>query len=99
MEIAVTILVIIGAVLVTALVFGGWIVVAFVRLIARAIGSGARTNLTNPLPMPVARRARCGRANCRADNPGQARFCRRCGRMLHVAHPAAPAPVRRVAMW
>ena len=99
MEIAITILVIIGVVLVTALVFGGWVIVAFIRLIGRAIGGNGSPARPASLPAPGAQWARCGRTNCRALNPEQARFCRRCGRMLHAPQPATAATARRVAMW
>ena len=98
MEIAITILVIIGVVLVTALVFGGWVIVAFIRLIGRAIG-GSPAPRPGALPPAGAQWARCGRANCRAMNPEPARFCRRCGRMLHAPAPAVAAASRKVAMW
>ena len=106
MDIFVAILIFVGVVIVSALVFGGWVIVAIVRLLARAIGGAPRA------PLPPARvaaprvpqgapwRVLCAQANCRAANPSTARFCRRCGR--DVAGPVqgrAGAVVRRVAMW
>ena len=92
-EIVFTILIIAGLVLVSALVFGGWLIVAIVRLISRALGGGRSSAPPAALPNVV----RCAHAGCRAVNPGRARFCRRCGKILGMSEPAAP--VRRVAMW
>ena len=89
-------LIVIGVLLVSALVFGGWLIVSIVRLIGRALGPSPRPNA---LPMPAVNRVRCTREGCRAENPTPARFCRRCGRILNVREAAATAPSRRVAMW
>jgi hypothetical protein len=93
MDLVVGILVVFGIALVGALIFGGWATVALVRLILRAAGA-----LFNPRPpaLPAVPFVRCGHAMCRADNPGRARFCRRCGRMLQVNEPVV---ARKVAMW
>jgi hypothetical protein len=89
-------LIVIGVLLVSALVFGGWLIVSIVRLIGRAVGPSPRPNA---LPAPALNRVRCGRQGCGAENPTPARFCRRCGRILNLQQAAAPAPARRVAMW
>ena len=93
MDIVFGILVVFGIALVGALVFGGWVVVAVVRLVARLLGGLFGSA---PAPLPSIPSIRCARGGCRADNPGRARFCRRCGKMLQ---PPAPAVARRVAMW
>ena len=93
MDIVFGILVVFGIALVGALVFGGWVIVAIVRLAARMLG-GLFSSAPPPLPrVPV---IRCARGGCRADNPGRARFCRRCGKMLQAPEPAV---ARRVAAW
>jgi hypothetical protein len=93
MEIAITILIILGVVLVTALVLGGWLIVAVVRLIGGLFSAGASHASTLPAAGPG--RVRCPHPKCRADNPHTARFCRRCGKMLQLPHRAAPHhPVR-----
>ena len=84
-------LVVIGVVLVAALVFGGWVVVTVVRAIAGLLAPARRADAA-AFPATAPNRGRCARPNCRADNPGPAQFCRRCGRMLH-----AP-PLRNVAV-
>lgn len=91
-ETIVVILVVAAALLVGALVFGGWLIVAVVRLISRALGGGRPAGHALPAPPSV----RCLHPRCRAGNPASARFCRRCGKMLHVPEPAA---ARQVAMW
>ena len=87
-----TILLIIGAVVVGVLIFGGWVTVSIVRLIWRGLFGNPSAG---SLPMPPPRFVRCVHRNCATDNPESARFCRRCGRMLHEQ----PAVARKVAMW
>ena len=91
MHVVFAVLIFIAMVVIAAVVVGGWILVTLFRLIARAV-SPAPVSMA---PMP-ARPAvvRCGRPQCMEDNPGGARFCRRCGQALRGAR----APVlRRVA--
>jgi hypothetical protein len=100
MEGLLTILVFIGVIAVTALVFCVWVVVTIIRLVARGIGAvvgpvghGHKPRLP---PMPAATRGiACANAQCKAVNPGTARFCRRCGRELPEVHRVS---VRRAAM-
>ncbi len=92
MDILFGIIVIFGIALVLVLVFGGWIIVSVVRLIARALHGGR----SSALPPPPRNFVRCGHPRCRAENPSGARFCRRCGKMLRVADTVV---VRKVAMW
>src|SRR5690349_23135070 len=85
------ILIVFGVGVVGVLVFGGWAVVSVLRLMGRILfGPGANRQLP-ALPGGV----RCANPGCRADNPGRARYCRRCGRMLQASHPAV---ARRAAM-
>jgi hypothetical protein len=60
---------------ITAVVFGAWVVVTVARLIWRATmgGSGA-------LPLGTGRQ--CMNPGCRGSNPNHAHFCRRCGSNL-----------------
>jgi hypothetical protein len=91
-EFFIVILVVFGIGIIGVLVFGGWAVVATLRLMGRILfGAGASRN-----PPPLLNGVRCANPGCRADNPGRARYCRRCGRGLHANEPAV---VRRVAMW
>jgi hypothetical protein len=98
----------VGIMAVSALVFGGW----FIVMIARGIGAflGVRPS-GPPVPQapygvrrpsgavqtgPVAGQRVCAYELCKAPNDATARFCRRCGRQL-----AAPARVQvsRAAVW
>ena len=95
MDVFVAILIFIGIVVVSVLFFGGWMMVAIVRLMARALGGGGGRAYA-PQPPPRPQLVACPHDNCRAQNLAVARFCRRCGRP--VSH-ATGAVVRRVAMW
>jgi hypothetical protein len=112
MEFILFLVIFVGIMAVSALVFGGW----FLVMIARGIGAflGVRPAGVpqpppgQPMPYgfqrpsgavqtgPVAGHRVCAYELCKADNDGTARFCRRCGRQL-----AAPARVRvnRAAVW
>jgi len=100
MDIVVAILIFIGVVIIVTLGFGGWVIVAILRLMTRALGGGGRSYAPPPRLPGSGRGNPCAYSNCRAVNAPTARFCRRCGR------PVAPgtvqrnaAVVRRVAMW
>jgi ribosomal protein L40E len=89
-----TILIFMGVIAITALIFGVWIIATIVRLFFRGI-----FGLFNPPNQPQISAAHgviCRNDRCRAANPGTAQFCRRCGQKL-------PQPqrvnVRRAAMW
>ena len=98
MEGLLSILIFVGVIAVTALVFGIWIVSTVLRAILRAFGAiFFSTRVPHLPPMPMATRGTvCGNARCRAVNPDTARFCRRCGTELPQAQRVN---VRRVAMW
>jgi hypothetical protein len=105
MEIAVAILIIIGVVIVAALVFAGWLIVAVVRGFGRMLGMGNNSaRQASHVSGSSPHRVRCAHPKCRADNPETARFCRRCGKVIRLPQPQAagaraPAVARRVAMW
>ena len=71
---------------VTAILFGSWVVVSIVRMIWRMIFGGPR----RMLPGNTGRQ--CMNPGCRSVNPTHAHFCRRCGSDL-----TEPAPMRRMA--
>ena len=81
----------------TAVLFGGWLVLTIVRALGRAILPPRRE--VDELPMlatTAATTARCPNERCRAENPPAASFCRRCGTAMRSVQQV---PVRRVAMW
>ena len=95
----------VGIMAVSALVFGGWFIVMIVRGIATFLG------LRSPAPPqgigprrpsgavqigPPVNQRLCPYELCKAPNDNTARFCRRCGRP--IAAPARAA-VRRAAVW
>jgi hypothetical protein len=85
------VLIVFGVGVVGVLVFGGWAVVSVLRLMGRILfGAGPSRQ-----PPPLSDGVRCANPGCRADNPGRARYCRRCGRTLYAPHPAV---ARRAAM-
>ena len=99
MDIFVGILVFLGILVVAALFVGGWVVVAVVRLLARAL-TGGRSDPPPPVRLPPPpQRLICAHDNCRAPNPHAARFCRRCGRPVAGRVGGRTPVVRRVAMW
>ena len=80
------ILIFVGVIAITALLFGVWIIVAIARVIFRIIGSMFAP--PRMPPMPVVRAAgtiRCTNDRCNGQNPASARFCRRCGTALDAA--------------
>lgn len=84
------ILLFIAVMAIAAVAFGGWVLMALVRAMTRLLGLAPRGHLPDQAAVP----AICPRERCRAENPGEARFCRRCGQPMR---PAAP-PARRAAM-
>jgi hypothetical protein len=89
----------IGIVTITAVIFGGWVILSIARLIGRVVGlvSESIAPSTQPIGMPPPHLMRCDHANCRADNPKSARFCRRCGKPFQLQ--AAAVSVRRKNVW
>jgi ribosomal protein L40E len=101
MEWAISILVFMGVIAVTALVFAVWLVVTLLKLTFRAVGAivaPAPQRHTDPQHVahsPPMHGRVCANERCHATNPAGARFCRRCGRDLSVQRVSA----RRAAMW
>ena len=88
----------VAIVTITAILFGGWLIVSVVRLMASAatalFAPPRVTNMNSTLAAPDA--VRCSNAGCLQHNPADARFCRRCGFGLPAAHRVQ---VRRAAVW
>ena len=99
----------VGIMTVSALIFGGWFIVMIVRGIAGFFGMRHDIPPIEPRRAsgaarvgPVMHRgaggaaAVCGNPLCRAPNGANARFCRRCGQKFAAAQGAN---VRRAAVW
>jgi hypothetical protein len=97
MEWFLTILIFFGVMALTAVVFGGWVIVSLVRFVYRALSGNQAPSLgyRSPLTTQALSETTCPRPSCRAANPAQARFCRRCGTPMQVH---AVRVERRVAM-
>jgi ribosomal protein L40E len=86
----------IAIIAVTAVLFGGWLIVVIVRggigIMNHLLGGSS----ARPMSLPGQNNTICPQANCRAANPASAAFCRRCGRQMPRAQRVT---VRRAAMW
>lgn len=96
-EAAAAIFIFIAIIAVTAVLFGGWLIVVIVRglirIVSHALGVEHRGQ---SMSLPGQNNATCPQANCCAPNPARAAFCRRCGRPMPRAQRVT---VRRAAMW
>ncbi len=90
------ILIFIGVIAITAVLFTIWVVVGIMRLGVRLLGAlfAPPQRPTMP-PIRALSSIGCGNSMCNAINPSNARFCRRCGQALEPRRVAA----RRVACW
>ena len=92
-EFIVTVLIFIAVIVITAILFGGWVIVKVLGGIGRL--------LLGPWRHGPALSGRCvsglvcPRHKCRAKNPTEARFCRRCGVPLPAAQRVS---IRRAAV-
>lgn len=90
------IMLVLAAVVGTALLFVFWLAATILRGITRLIfGPGLRRPPAIVSADPPDTR-RCWRDSCRAINPAEARFCRRCGQRFEDPHHVA---VRRAALF
>jgi hypothetical protein len=95
----------VGIMTVSALIFGGWFIVMIIRGIASFFGLRHDIPPIEPQrasgaarigPVLHGRAGQCGNPLCRAPNGSGARFCRRCGQKMPQA---AGVNVRRAAVW
>lgn len=89
----VTIFIFFVVIALTAVVFFGWLVYTIIRLI---VGGVSSVLMPEQRTRSVTAGVRCGVAGCQTVNPGDARFCRRCG---HGLPAAQRVQVRRAAVW
>ena len=88
------ILVFIGVIAITALLFGVWVFVSIVRVIMRIIGGAVAPSPRSTPAVRALPSVACSNQQCHAMNPSYARFCRRCGQTIDAGRAA-----RRVACW
>lgn len=96
-EALVTVVIFFAVIVMASVVFCAWVVATVVRASWRALTWGVSHTAGVPRRLTQAPRptVRCPRDNCRATNPAEARFCRRCGSTM----VKLPVSVRRAAMW
>lgn len=103
MEGVVIILLFVGVIAVTALIFCVWVIAMVLRLVLRGIGTlfmaprvGARkSGWTMTEHRTTGDSVICASQRCRAANPAGARFCRRCGQPITTTRVG----VTRAACW
>lgn len=97
MEGIATVFIFFAVIVITALLFGGWVIISLVRFVLRGITAAVSPSaLPPPAPKPPQAMIRCMNDRCRHANPAIAQFCRRCGNALPAVQRV---PVRRAAMW
>ena len=98
-------LILIGIMAVSALIFGGWFIVMIVRGIASFLGLRHDVQPIEPQrpsgaarigPVLHGRAGQCANPLCRSTNDATARFCRRCGQRMAQSQGV---PMRRAAVW
>jgi hypothetical protein len=92
---------IIAGVVATTFLFVFWVVINILRGVGRLV-FGPPPGRSRPLPRMIqqppgmAPMRLCDRVSCRAHNPVEASFCRRCGNKFAAPHQV---PVRRAAAF
>ena len=82
-DLVITILIFVGVVAVTTVLFGGWLIVSAFKGVWRLIDGKTSRAIDR-----ASTGRNCGNPGCRLTNPTHARFCRRCGTDLgHIAGP------------
>jgi hypothetical protein len=90
-EFALGIIIFIAVMVITSLIFGGWVVVNIVRVFSRMLNSGKRFPPPRPFDVrfPAYGSIQCTAPGCRHVSPAGARFCRHCGRALPMTRAIA----------
>lgn len=84
------------AIVVTLVLFVFWLLLSIVRFVTRLfLGPGLKKTPSVLSQRDPPHTRRCPQVSCKAMNPAEARFCRRCGRRMDEPQHV---PVRRVAM-
>ena len=84
-----TILIFVGVISVTALLFGGWLIMMLVGLARRVLNPPRPAVFDSAGPV-------CPNPGCRAPSPTDAKFCRRCGSRLSKDPVVAVTAGRRL---
>jgi hypothetical protein len=85
---AFSIIIFMAVIVITTVIFGGWVMFTVFRGFGRLLGSGSRY----PQPAqrfdvpPVNGSIQCTAPGCRHVSPSGARFCRHCGRALPMTN-------------
>jgi hypothetical protein len=94
------IFVVILTVVAVAIILLVLVVKGMFRGVGNVVGSVFAPLNNRRLPHPPAGMRRCIDPRCLADNPGPARFCKRCGSSLDTRSVRGRTPVfNRAAMW
>lgn len=95
MHVMIVSLLLFAALLITAVLFVFWVLLVIIRGISRLfLGPGLKSRQASKGARQAPMRP-CPQPSCKASNPVEARFCRRCGRRMDEPQQS---PVRRVAM-
>ena len=98
MHVIPTFFIIVAALVVMTLVCAFWLIVTILRGLTRLLlGPGLKRPPVLPpasiaapsYPRDYSNARRCAHEACRAQNPVEARFCRRCGQPIGPTHAAA----------
>ena len=108
-DVVVTALTVFGVIMVAAIVFFVWLAATLIGTFFRVLRWLARIVFPQPVQQhwrtievrPVESVRPCERPRCGAENPAEARYCRRCGKKMarRCATRCERVAVRRVAMW
>ena len=78
-SVALTVLVAFGVTLLAVLLFGGWILVRFLRMVRRTLVGGSQPAVAKKPSLISRPMLRCPRSGCHGENAPSAKFCTRCG--------------------
>jgi hypothetical protein len=100
-EIFFTLFLFIAITVITAALFGGWVIFSVIRAIWHVIETvfsptGRSRSRPSPIAIKYSAMRTCANVRCKTLNPSDAHFCRRCGQYLPQPQRVA---VRRAAMW
>jgi hypothetical protein len=81
-ELTLAFLIFAAVVIVTAVLFGGWVIIGIAKTLGAILGIGPRPSAKQAKfrsAAPVAQVVQCRIVGCGHLNPANARFCRHCG--------------------